>query len=690
MALGGLVGCQQHHFMTEADFRAYRKEALCGVTGADCLSPADMPHEPGRGGISTVLSPEGKQRFMTLAECLALAMENGRSTDNFETADTRRLIPAPTQGSPVGGSSDALRVFAYDPAIRAIDIEQALAKFDPFYRGNFTTSKVDRPVGTALDTFQGAFSQINAIRQDTAVLQNSIVKPLPTGGLAGISFNTDYEFSNLNARVNPSYRPVVSLSVEQPLLRGFGVGMNQLLDAHPGGIRNQAPTGGRVPGILLSRINTDEAHVEFERRVSTVCFAIEEAYWQLYAAYWDKYAREVALRQVLESWNIANAKYRAGSATLLDVRTAEVQFRITQVQLLTALGQGQGNFAPGVLEAERKLRYAMGLPMEDGTRLIPIDKPTDAPFRPDWGAAVNEALALRPDMRQIRLEIQRSQFEVLRANNLALPDIRAFANYDLLGLGNQLDGNTPANAFYPIFHNQYQNWTLGLNATFTFGGRSENSDIQRAKLQLAQRYLFLQEQEQATSTLIGAVIRNLVQLHRSIELNRAQREAAAEAVRLRYQAYRAGKETIDFLLRAQQDFANALSAEQASIANYNIALANFELQKGTMLPYDNVRIMEGPLPDCVAPRASEHLRQRMGALVVREAGTSPLFDQTGGLVTPDLPKQGTVSLKDVQDAAQALPKVPEQLKPPEEVKPPPVPMPPRNEGPVPEMPPSKN
>lgn len=703
--LGVLAGCQQHHFMTESDYKHYHTQALCGATGADVAAAADAPRAP-VVGFRTVKSPEAKPREITLAECFTLALENGRSGELFESAGSRRLASGTTRGQQVGPASDAIRVFIYDPAIQAIDVEQALAKYDPFFRSTFTESRVDRPVGNALDTFQGAFSQIQAIAQDQASFQNSIVKPLPTGGLAGISFNTDYEFSNLNARVNPSYRPVLSFSVEQPLLRGYGVGMNQLLDSHPGGLRAQVPTGGRVPGILLSRINTEQAHIEFERRVATLCFAVESAYWQLYAAYWDKYSRETALRQALESWNIARAKYRAGSATLLELMTVEAQYRSFQVQLVTALGRGQSSVNPGVLEAERQLRYMIGLPMEDGDRLIPADVPTDAPFQPDANASLNDALAMRPDLRQIRLEVQRGQMEVLRANNLALPDIRGFANYDLQGLGNKLDGDAANNAFFGITHNQFQNWTVGINATFTFGGRSENADIQRAKLQLAQRVHFLQKQEEGAIFTVGAVVRDLDETHRLIELNRQRREASAETVRLRYQAYRAGKETIDFLLQAQQNLADALRDEHQSIAQYNITLANFELQKGTLLAYNQVKVMEGPLPDCVAARASEHLRQRLGAIVIREGGTGPLFDQTGGVITPELPlpRKGMVSVKDVQNATKHLPPLPEELKTkPEELKksdetpkppestPTPV-LPPKpilSDGIVPEMPPQK-
>jgi hypothetical protein len=342
-ACGGIIGCAQHHFMTEADFKHLNKQALCGVTGPNLEEAADLPRSPQQTGVRTILSPEAKQRDISLAECLAIALEKGRTGENFRNFTQGGLPLSPGSVGGQATATDALRVFAFDPAIRAIDIEQALAKFDAFLRTGMTWNKVDRPVGTALDSFQGAFAQINAIAQDTASFQTSLVKPLATGGLAGISFNTDYEYSNLNARVNPAYRPVATLSVEQPLLRGFGVGINELLDGHPGSSRQQVPTGGRVPGILLSRLNTEQAKIEFERRVSNLCYVVEEAYWRLDESFWIKYSREIALRQALESWNIANAKYKAGSSTLLDLKTVEIQYRSFQNQYVQALGCGAGS-----------------------------------------------------------------------------------------------------------------------------------------------------------------------------------------------------------------------------------------------------------------------------------------------------------------------------------------------------------
>lgn len=650
VALGGILGCSQHHFMTEADYNSYNKQALCGVTGPACEEPADMARMPKLGQIRTIHDPEAKPREITLAECMAIALEHGRTGEQFRAFNGSGGLPlgaGPQNGQ--FGQPDAIRVFAYDPAIRAVDVEQALAKYDAYSRTGMTWNKVDRPIGDALSTFQAG--NVNNIAQDTASFQSSIYKPLATGGLAGISFNTDYEYSNLNARVNPAYRPVASLSLEQPLLKGAGVGINELLDSHPGSIRTTVPTGGRVPAILLSRINTEQSQLEFARRVMNLCYAVEEAYWRLDEAFWIKYSREMALRQALESWNIANAKYKAGSATLLELKTVETQYRSFQNQYVQALG--------GVLEAERKLRYITGLPPEDGFRLVPADQPVEAPFRPDFQAAVNQAYIERPDLKQARLEIQRSQFEVLRAENGLLPDVRAFANYDFQGLGSRLDGTGTDNAFDPLLHNRFQNWTVGVIATMQLGFRNEHSEVQRSKLQLMQRALVLEEQETRITYELTQVIRQLVQDHRTIEITRGQREAASEVVKLRYQAYKAGKETINFLLDSQRDLADALRQEHSAITSYNIDLANFEALKGSIMTHNNVKIMDGPLPDCVETRASEHLRQRAGDIILKESGTSPIFEKTGGLLMPVKPENGTASANEIQKALKELPGLPE-------------------------------
>lgn len=664
LGLSVVVGCQQHHFMTQADYEHYRDAALqpppSSSDGAD-TSTRGIQRGP---DIRTVLSPEAAKREITLAECIAISLENGRTGEFFDRAGGRRnSLAGPLRGTISSNLTDSLRVFAYDPALAAVDIEQALSKFDAFSQSIMSWNKVNRPIGDALSSFLAA-GGINSIRQDQAQFQTALLKPLPTGGLAGITFTTDYEYSNLNPRVNPAYRPVLQLSMEQPLLQGFGVGINQLRESHPGSVRAAVPVpvGGRVPGILITRIFADEAQVDFERRVQDLLFAVEEAYWDLYAAYWDLYSREIGLRQAHSAWQRSEARFRAGTIPEQDLAQIEDQFHNFRAQRLAAMGRGTGRL--GVLEAERRLRYILGLPPEDGQRLVPADVPTTAPYKPDYYAAYSEGLVRRPELILARQEIQAAQLIVLRQQNDLLPDLRGFANYELLGLGSQLDGPPDRSAIASLSQNQFHNWNLGLLLRAQLGFRDAHSQVTRAQLQLAQRVAFLVDQEQKLAFNLQRSYQDLEQFHALIAVQRARRLAATRVLRLRLEELQAGRSTIDILLEAQRNWADALRDEHFAIADYNIALIDFERQKGTILEYSNVSIAQGPLPTCVQARASEHVRERNRALRLAEPqGESCLDGVVDGWFLPR-PSTTPAPLPQVLSETNQLPPAPESLPPP--------------------------
>lgn len=692
MLLGGaaLLGCQQHHFMTEADYRHYQAQGL------NCPKPVEGEEEasgPATGrlpytDVRTVLSPEAPKREVTLAECFALALENGRTGEFFDRDGGRRnSLVGPVRQAAVSNATDSIRVFAYDPAIAAVDIEQSLAKFDAFFQTSMAWQKNDRPVGTALDSFF-AFGQ-NAIQQDIGAFQSALLKPLPTGGLAGITFNTDYELSNLNPRVNPAYRPTLNLSFEQPLLQGFGVGMNQLLEQHPGSVRQNIafPTGGRVPSILLSRIFADETNIEFERRVQDLLFAVEEAYWELYAAYWDLYSREIGVRQGHAAWQRNKARFEAGSIPIQELAQIEDQFYAFRAQRLQAMGSGTGRL--GVLAAERRLRYMVGLPVEDGRRLVPADAPTTTPYRPNWMAAVNAGLVRRPELIQVRQEIQAAQLNVLRQQNTLLPDLRTFANYELTGLGSQLDGSERAgNALASFANNGFHNWTLGVLFRAPLGFREAHSQVTRAQLQLAQRVAYLVDQEQKLQFNLARSYQLLFQSHELIKVQRSRRLAAATQLEGVYKKFLVGSSdvTIVQLLEAQRSFADALRDEHFAIADYNIAIVDFERQKGTLMEYNNVEVAQGPVPTCVAHRASEHFRERARSLHLAEPGptVNPVSDPFVQIV-PQVPCNEALPVPQVDQQVDALPAAPNILPKLETpaAEAPPAPAPPKADTPLP-------
>jgi outer membrane protein TolC len=575
---------------------------------------------------SNVYDPERKIRYMALAEAIAISLEQGtvgnQSTTLSNLAGGSATGIQTSSDQPVSfngrstGSSDAIRVLALDPASIGVGIDNAISKFDAVWVSSANWQNTDRPIGTALDVFQaGGAAGVNSIQEMDATVSTGIAKPLATGGVAGITFSNAYTLTNLQAKVNPSYRPDLQFSFEQPLLQGYGVDINQLRAAHPGStLLNLLPaTANLAPtqeGILITRIRFDQQRAEFQRNVHQMLVNVEIAYWNLYNSYWQLYSQEQGMRQAYEAWKINLARYNAGRASIADLAQTRGQYELFRGQRLQALSDLQEN--------ERQLRALLQLPSEDGTRIVPTDTPTLAPYSPDWGTALQEALELRPELYLARQDVKANQLNLVLQENSLLPDLRFGAQYDINDIGTNLSGPDSTNALRNLASNHFNNWDVQLRLTVPIGYRSAYANVRLAKLQLSRSYETLHDQELKIERFLALQYRRIFTSYELIRIRRAQREAFATQLRAQFEQFVAGRGTLDVLLEAQRFWASALADEYTAIRDYNNVLAGFEFAKGTILQHDNVIISEGGLPACVQKRAVEHLRERTAALELRD------------------------------------------------------------------------
>jgi outer membrane protein TolC len=602
------VGCKQQCFLMECDYHHYQDLALPNLDTNP--SASIVPPTTNLGAPPTVLNPDREPRHLTLAEALAMGLEAGTVGSPALNGTTNTSLNS-FSGRQVFAPEPNIRAVALDPAIVGADIEASLAKFDIHWTTSMTWQTTDRPVGTAFDAFQAGV--LNNISTQDASLATTLLKPLPTGGVAGITFRTDYEDTNLPARVNPSYRPNLQFQFEQPLLQGFGVEINQLRATHPGSLLTPFNTGGRVEGIVITRLRFDQQRAEFQRNVHILLVNIEVAYWNLYGSYWNLYSREQALRQAYEAYKINKERYEAGRVPIQELAQTQGQYELFRGQRITALGQ--------VLENERALRALIGLPVDDCHRLVPVDSPTLTPYQPDWCTAVNEALALRPELILARQDLKFRQLDIINTKNLLLPDLRFTSTYDLNGIGTHLDGGGSSdanNALHSLATDKFNDWSVGLRMDVTLGYRDAHAALRAARLNLARSYVVLTDQENKATQFLALQYANLTEFYELIIAQRSQRLAAATQLQARFREFLAGRGTLDFLLEAQRVWADALRDEYQAIVQYNNSLISWEFAKGTILQHDNITIGEGPLPHCAQVRAVEHERQRKDSLVLLE------------------------------------------------------------------------
>src|SRR4051794_38561184 len=141
LIVAAVPGCKQPLFMTECDYLHYRN--MVGL-------PPDLDSNPaaanGPGQLSvipkpmTVLDPDLPARYISLQECIAIALEQGTDAVNAfggQIQDRPPLVTGNLQPAPI---TDAVRVLALNPAIAAAEIENAMSKFDARWTTNMTWS----------------------------------------------------------------------------------------------------------------------------------------------------------------------------------------------------------------------------------------------------------------------------------------------------------------------------------------------------------------------------------------------------------------------------------------------------------------------------------------------------------------------------------------------------------------------
>jgi len=644
LALLMVLGCHQGHLQPSVlgVDSATHATMLPAATDREVTPVMGGPHrgEPGFSiGKSTVVSPELPKRPVSLSECIALALENGRTGAFFDGPGStqRSSVTGFTDNRTPSGASDSIRVFALDPAIVATNIEESLARFDVWGETSTFWNRIDQR-SRYLTPLTGSNEVLNRNKVDDVDFSAGLYRRLPTGGFAGLRMRTGYEDNFLGpidraTTVNPTYRPIFDMMFEQPLLQGAGVFINQLRDFHPGSIRQTLPDSGKPPGILLARISHRQQQLDFERQVHELVYRVEEAYWQLYCAYWDYYSSDNGMKQAHAAWQIAKARSDAGGLAIEDLAMVEEQYHFFRHQRLQSLGRGQPG-RPGILEAERRLRYVVGLPSDDGSRLIPLDAPDFLAYEPDLTQSVVDAHSHRPELRQVEEEIRAAHLNVDKAKDRLKPDLRFVGRYGLNGLGDDL-----GQGFNDLGKNPHHEWEIGLRLQYALGARAGNAEAQRADLQLTQRLIFLKDQREKLLFSLQRSHQELVQYREQYKVRIKQREAAALQLKARSEKFKAGGDPklpgsfIDLLLRAQRNWADAVREEYVALCSYRIAITEFELQKGTILKYANVAIADGPLPTQVRPHASEYLRKRYPART--KVATQVPADHEPALVVAD-------------------------------------------------------
>jgi outer membrane protein len=468
-----------------------------------------------------------------------------------------------------GGSGDASSFFG----TQAVNL-------DPTMFGGFDWGHTSSP--QASDFVVG--SNVLVLEDSTAFV--GVRQGFITGATASLVYaNRNSDSSSINANLNPANRSNLTLSISQPLMRGFGKGVNT---------RN----------ITVARRNQEITDLAFKQQVIEVVARVTNLYWDLVSL-------RAASASARESLELAQKLYQD------NVRRVEIgtlaAIEVVRAEAETAAREEELTIAETRVRLQQTLfKNAISVNgMSSPSLVSAVIMPTDSievPATEDLGNTedlMQMALAIRPDIEQSRLQLGNTDINMKAIRNARLPSVNLSFDFTNHGLAGQLNpsfsGSSIPSPFFiggpgttlgQIFSRNFPDYRVGINVSIPLRNRQAHADLAATMLQKRQAEIGLTQ----SANSIRMDVQNAVI---GVEQARARHNSAIKTVALQLRTLEAeqkkfdlGASTIFLVVQAQRDLAIARSQEIGAENNYIVARTALDQATGRILESHNITLEE--------------------------------------------------------------------------------------------------
>ena len=551
-----------------------------------------QPHETNpellRGPRSITSLDDVESREMTLNECIRLALTNADIIvdDQSFGSPSNQLLANPSRVASVWDNAIQDTGFLFGN----LGTEAALSNFDPVFTNSLQGGVSQDPQNTQ----NIGIPQGGTLVDHTTQFQTRLEKTIATAGTLAVEQDVNYSSSNQSRLFPSAFTGFLQAEYRQPLLAGSGVEFTRIAGPQQSNVRG---VSGVAQGVLISRINSDLSLLEFEQSVTTLLRDVENRYWDMYL-YLQLYASEVETFRDLVAFRAQLERRRSIPEA---IEQAENRIYEGDARIKGSLGD--------VLKAEYRLRRLVGLPLNDGTFITPIDVPSAAKLELDWESSLLESLSNRHELRRQKWEIRSLELQYKASQNLARPRLDFVSQYRVNGLGNNLfgkedddgDSDVGYNSFYEsLSQGENTTWTTGVSFSMPLGLRLARAQVRNYELRLRKAHAVLARQEVEVGYELSDAIINMEQNYLLTETGLkkvATAKRLAEKTLSRAEVDNsADPNDSGPLLRALEAKITSRDSQQGYlklIVDYNKAITDLNFRKGAILQTNSIYLSEG-------------------------------------------------------------------------------------------------
>jgi outer membrane protein TolC len=443
--------------------------------------------------------------MLSLQDTISLALENNLAID------VERYTPWLNEVNLLRARSGVNGLVPFDPTVTgSLNLQDSVTPLNnPLFAGVI-------PSGTTTPTNQAPPAFVQHIGNvNVQYNQNFLMGTQFQVGMTNNRTSSNFGFFNL---YNPDVQSALSVTITQPLLRGFGVLPNTRL-------------------IIEAKRSIKVGLSQLEQQVMATTTQVSNDYWELVYARENVKVEEAALGVSQQLFDENSMRLQIGTLSSLDVLTAQSQLA-SDKQALVQAQSVQLQDETTLLNDITKDPLAPALM---GAEIIP----TTMISTPGTGEnveiadAVKEAWQKRPELKQASLNLENAGTDVKATKNELLPSVNLFGEYIASGLGGiqTVTSSGGVVTVFPggatqdltrVFNGNYSTFEGGINFTLPIRNRAAQADNAQALLaERQQKTQYRQEQNAIFVSVRNALI--------AMREDRASLAAAEEAKKLAVQ-----------------------------------------------------------------------------------------------------------------------------------------------------------
>jgi outer membrane protein TolC len=548
------------------------------------------------------LERDGKL-YISLRDAIALALENNLDIAyfryNFPTAeaDLQRTkaggvvggvntgIVQGTQGGfssfgvgGGGGSSGVTAAGAGGIVTNTLGGGAPVSSFDPSL---FIQGLVDHTTLTQINPIQ---SGVPILKQNTIEFESGYSQAYPTGTNFTItSYGERVTTNSIFNVLSPELTTGFNLTVNQPLLQGFGLATNERY-------------------IHIAKKNLQLTDLAFRAQVIATISQVENIYWDLVNAYQDSKIKERSLayanetltddQKQLQLQNIPAIQVMKDESAVAsaegDLTVSNATLRLNELLIKNALTKTVAD--PALAEMPVVPLDLQGQP--DPNEAKPIDQ------------LISDAEKNRPDVAENQIVMQIAENNLNTIKNELLPKLSLYGEFIGAGFGGQLNpvcalgdsecATTLPKGFSGAFQNTFNysspEYQVGFTLSVTLRNRQAKADQFRAVLDVRQRELTFEQSKKSILLDVRNSQYALQQAQARVTAAQKARDLAQKTFDIAKQEQKLGALSTYDTLTAEQALAVSESALVIAQNAYEKAKVNIDQSTGTTLDRMNVNI----------------------------------------------------------------------------------------------------